>query len=677
MATATWALPGDDLDDFVLADAAAAAPSTAVPATYPIAIAGHPYKLELDSYGTGVRGVTYRRTTLDAFRQAADQSATPGEQSRSTDGYWLRSERTWLYGSGQLLFDSLDDGVDNLIRRQRWLNNWNCEPDTVEGLKMLRRKETVIALVNASPAAPGLTVAAGAYTYVQAIAGLYRVDSAGATLCTGFANTTTAVASDGATVWVATAIDATHIQFYSATAGSTFFTAMAAGSQVVPTNKTCQRLFYGNGFLLACCGDQIYSISTTGAVGTVIDTISTISSGLATISSVTCSTNTWYFSMSVAALDFPTPIYKLSVDSSGAFGKVSVALPILGPTEVVACIKVIGQTMLVGTSKGFRVATIDSSGNLTVGALIPVVSDDTSGAPSFGVTEFARFGSKVVASYASTREPFSDSIDSSFKAGRPENGTIVIDLGLFVTTLQPSWWFWWRNATDTATTSCFIAEHKTTPILIERNQFNVLTSSNLISPCAFVTSWVSYGLDASKSFIDITLYHDTLVTGDSIKVYYQAEDSSTWTLAGTSQQVGTITNPDPFQIQVSSRRLRFAFVMVAGSISQSTTPRVRRWELRAFPAPKLTDEIMLPVILHDRVLTGEEEIIAADFDTRAEYDYLAGLAQAGTVVLFQEGTHTEQVKVSKLELQPSKFSMGTDGGYRHYQGICLVRLLSL
>lgn len=669
MTTLTWAKPGDDLDDFVLADSAAAAPSTSVPATYPIAIDGHPYKLELDSYGTGIRGVTYRRTTLDAFRQAQDQSATPGEQSRSTEGYWLRSERSFLYGAGQLLFDSIDDGVDNLIRRQRWLDNWNCEPDVVEGLKMLRLD------AGTTYTAPGtstvtydrgnLAVQAGAYTYVvHFFDGTYNVlriqPGVGVTVCTGLTDQPRAIASDGYNVWVLTLPTSLTVKWYSTLAGSSVFAALGAGG----TGASPGTALFANGFLLATYHGVVFSTDAAGAL-TIIDTVSTVSGVEVNCFAAAATTTHWYFAFTSTS-DFQTTVWKLGLDSSGAFTKLSVALPPLDGNEKVQALHAVGgDTMLIGTTKGFRLAAVDSSGNLTPGPRVDVGA---------GVTSFAKYNGKVVAAFRTDSNL--NAIDSSLQAGS-QAGLIMIDVSLAVTTLQPVWWYWWRKLASEPAFAMYVGQNVTAPVIISDFTVYTLATANLITPCSLVTSWVSYGLDADKSFIDVVVVHDALATGDTIAVYYQIEDSTTWNLIGTSQQVGTITNPDPFLVTASSRRLRFAFVMVAGSSSQSTTPRIRRWELRAFPAPKLTDEIMLPVILHDRLLVGDQEVVAAECDTRAEYDFLQALAQSGQIVIFQEGSHTEQVKVSKLELQPVKFSMDTDSGYRFYQGICMVRLLSL
>jgi hypothetical protein len=674
MTAPDWVLPGDALDDMQLSDVLASALATDVPATYPIAIGGRAFSMEVEQY---------RRRTLQSVRSAIDSSATGGEQSLSTEGYWRRSQRRWVYGTGQTLFDIADDGVDNLIQRQRYLNAWNCEPDTdtTEGIRMLRGVANDISKTNATPNAPGLSVAAGDYTYVRSTdTNIYRVDSSGATACTGLAEFPSAVASDGYTVWAATIIDTTHIKFYSLTAGGTVFVALGAGSQVVATNKTCGRLFYGNGFLLAACGDEIHSVSVNGTLGAVIDTFTPVSNFNAVPLSITCSTNTWYFTSYVAAVsDFPTPIYKLQIDTTGVFGKLSVALPSLGPTECIVAIKVIGNVILIGTTLGFRIGQLGSDGNINgPGPLIPVVPSTTSGSPNFGVTEFARFGNKIVASYACGSEPFADNIDSTFKNGRTTNGSIMIDLGRFVDVLQPAWWYWWRDTIDDGfTASCFICEHKTTPVLAARNYFHVIGTTNLITPCAFITSWVSYSLDADKTFVDLEVFHDPLVAGDKVALYAQYEDETTWALIGTSQQVGTITNPDPFPLRQSSRRVRFAFLLTAGSAAQSTTPRVRRWQMRSFPDPILTDEIICPVILGSDLQVGEDEAKHAYRNAQDDFDFLHSLVGSGGVTLYQEGSATLQVKLDRLELQPAKYEIAPDSGYRFYQGFCLVRMLTL
>jgi len=642
-----------------------------IPSTAPLSIGGRMF----------VHDVTqYRRRTLDAVRSAIDQSATGGEQSLATDGYWRRSERRWIYGSGQVVFDSADLGADSTIQRQRYLNGWNCEPDTdtLEGVRMIRRSATTISQTNCIPIGPGSSVAYGNFTYIlDRTNTLNRVSTAGTTVCTGFiaGDTPHAVATDGFTVWVMCFVGGfTHVRIYSAN-GGTVFSALAAGSQLVPNGMFMARLFYGNGFLLLTLNTTIYSVSVTGSIGTALDTITPVSNNFVGISCITCSSSAWFFTLAIpSANDLPTGIYKISIDSTGVFGKTSSALPAPGPTEVINVAKVIGSVMLIGTTKGFRLGTLDSADNITVGPLIPVVTSDTTGSFYAGVTEFARFGPRIIASYQSAGEPFADGVASTFKAGGATNGTIIIDIGRFVDIMQPAWWFWWRKTTESS--ACFVCENLTNPIVAEFNHYYVLGTTNLVTPCSWITSWVTASMDYPKTFVDLVIAHDALAAGDSVAVYSQVEDAgTTWVLLGTSSTTGATSAT--FPIAVSSTRMRFGFVMTAASAGQATTPRMRRWQLRLIPDPVLTEEIIAALLLHEEVIVGEAASAEFHQDTLEAFNYIENLINNVAVTTVVDGSTTDQVKMDKLEMQPSEFALNTDGSYKGYQGFLIVRMLTL
>lgn len=66
------------------------------PAYLPVAIAGHQYLIDLNSYN---------RETVDTIRQQSDTSTEPGEQSLSPLGLWWRSQESWHHGAGQPFLD--------------------------------------------------------------------------------------------------------------------------------------------------------------------------------------------------------------------------------------------------------------------------------------------------------------------------------------------------------------------------------------------------------------------------------------------------------------------------------------------------------------------------------------------------------------------------------------------
>jgi hypothetical protein len=676
-----WPLPGIDLADAVLAGAFGSALQTDVPTLYPVAINGMPFKVEVNQV---------RRRTLDALRTAAFQGSTPSEASLSTEAAWLRSQRTWRYGAGLITADNQDDGLDNPLLSQRYLDSWNMEPDrSGEGISMMRRASTLTAGVTGTPIRCGQAVSVGPDTFAIIGNDVQRITTSGHTVCTGMgAEVPKAVASDGYTVWIVTQVDATHVRMWTTSSGSTVFSAMGA-SVVVTSANVNYNLFYGNGLLLLTLNLTLYSVSSAGALGTAIDTISTVSANTsAFVHKITCSATFFYFAISTPSIsNLPYAIYKISVDNTGAFTKFTAAAPSLGPSENVGPILVEKNSiMLIGTNRGFRVGDIDANGNLSVGPLVRITDSESIGmtAPSFGVTSFTRFQDKILASWSviTESERYSDGVSSIFynNVSQLQCGLIEIDLGRFTADLVPAWWFWWRETTvDGAfTMRATVAENASNPIVFQFDRYYMLGTTNLISPCSLITSWYTFGMDPNKTFVDIEFFHDALATGDTIQVYYQVDDDPDWNLTGTSNISGTYSISSPVPLSVNTRRMRFGFILTAGDITQLTTPRLRRFQLRAFPTPTRTEEIILPLIVHDAIRVGEDEKQDVVVDTRGAYDALNLLVKRGQPVYYQEGDRTYLVKVDKLELQPDHWSMdpGT-GQYRFYQGYIVTRLLTL
>ena len=86
-----------------------------VPGLFPVAIAGHPYKIELREY---------ERSTLDVIRQQADQSNVPSERSFNPYALWRRSLETWHHGAGQDNIDLQDESDPARFRSSKGIDPW-------------------------------------------------------------------------------------------------------------------------------------------------------------------------------------------------------------------------------------------------------------------------------------------------------------------------------------------------------------------------------------------------------------------------------------------------------------------------------------------------------------------------------------------------------------------------
>jgi len=96
--------------------------------------------------------------------------------------------------------------------------------------------------------------------------------------------------------------------------------------------------------------------------------------------------------------------------------------------------------------------------------------------------------------------------------------------------------------------------------------------------------------------------------------------------------------------------------------------KLTRWNLKAAVAPRRSELIVLPVVLHDMVTVGGSATQMVPVEAWDEYAFLRGLVQSGEVVIYQEGSRREQVKVENIQLEGHKLSRDNDA----VQGVCTV-----
>lgn len=105
----------------------------------------------------------------------------------------------------------------------------------------------------------------------------------------------------------------------------------------------------------------------------------------------------------------------------------------------------------------------------------------------------------------------------------------------------------------------------------------------------------------------------------------------------------------------------------------SSTPRLERWRLQAFPIVPPVQEFIVPLIIHERTLTGAGQ---GQLRRVALQDVIDELVDAWAVkapVEYSEGTRSWRVRIEQFELQGSKFPPDSDG----IEGLFVVRLVTV
>lgn len=597
--------------------------SERVPGFLPVALSGHEYLIDPRQY---------RRRTVPATREAIDQSAEAGEQSLNPSGLWRRSQSDWSLGAGQEFFDRPDS-----VRNRFWSSK-GVDPWTRYGLSMLastsRRRstaETNLAL---------LSVTVSGTTY------LYFAD--GSDL--GFVTDPTAAA------WSATTIDAGGDIADLATDGRYVYVArsgaalqrsvIGAGTMAAFGASEPTLVAVANGRLIVAVANALKELDNAGAVAS---TILTHLNADFTWTAVSPAPNGIYAGGNAGDR---AEVYRITVDTST--GGLAVPIPAcsLPPGETLndLCFDPGSErAMLLATSAGLRLAVIDDNGGLSYGPPIEVDGGVGTVDPQ---GRFVFFG-------------WSDFDATSTGLGRA-------DLSVTTQPLVPAW------STDLmAATQGDVAAIATAG---GRRYFAVDgvgfygQDTTKVATAEMRAGWLDYGTVDRKVLSSFDLRHDALAGSVAASLHLEADDTAsggTHVDVGTSDAAGSFGPTTPFGAgQGRAERVQVHLEFARGD-DTTAGPTLRRWTLRAIPAPTRTDEIILPIILRTKVAArnGADE----PFEVLDEFLFLKGLEEAGAAVTYQEGTSTYQVKVDQIEVQPEKW---TDDG-TFFESLLMVRLLTV
>lgn len=316
-----------------------------------------------------------RRETATFRRDRVDTERNPGEQSLDS-GYWLRSQASWHYGSGISSAEPLEvSDAESQFRYERGggVNPWSAGEltllnDTEQKFASTGSNQQLIGVDTGVLHADGTTV-----TYVT-------TSSTSTVTWGGSTNPITSLASDGAKYYVA---NSTGI--YSGTLPS------SAGSLIWNTGNT-SLVRWVKSRLMAAVGAALYELTGTGP---------TLPTALFTHPA---SGWTWTdfaegpTSIYVSGYSGDTSIvYKIGVNSTTSTVTLNqpVVVAELPRGEIVKSLySYIGTYLVIGTSKGVRIALINDDGSLTFGPRIVESSDGCLDAVADGSFVYVTMGTK-------------------------------------------------------------------------------------------------------------------------------------------------------------------------------------------------------------------------------------------------------------------------------------------
>lgn len=588
----------------------------------------------------------FQRETSDFRRQRVDTERNPGEQSLDS-GYWIRSQSSWHYGEGLTTAEPLE--VSDTEARFRYQRGGGVNPWTAGQLSLLH--DTTLRKVSAGSSQLLLGVDTGVIHADASTVTYLPLTGASAGITWGGSASVQSLTSNGAS-WFAGA--SAGIYSGSLPSGSGTHIYSASGQTLVRWAKSR---------LMATVDASVYEITnlspsaTPAALPTPLFTSpasgwkwTDIAEGPTAIylSGYTGDTST---------------IYKVAIDATTT--TVSLSQPVVVAEmprgEIVYSLySYVGTYLVVGTSKGVRVASMESNGSLTLGPVLISTSDGVKDTVAVGSYVFVTVGSKG---------------EAGDRVQRP--GLYRIDLG---TNLN-------NSALQFAHAADLVAPSGTTGYATQvttaggKLWFSVDSAGVFSESDGYVsTGWIEtgrirMGTVESKAWRDLRLLASEGSAG-VVTAFASSADStapSNWSaiisLSGSILDSTGLLNaafPSP------AANLYAAFELTRDA-STGGTPLMSGYQLRSVPAPRRSQLLSVPLLMFDYELARDGVRYGQKNAAYDRFQMLKDLERSSSTVVWRDYTTGEVAeayieRVSYARTTPPTRSVGGNGG------ICTVLL---
>jgi hypothetical protein len=589
-----------------------------VPDVFPVAIAGHPYMLDLKSNQFG-------RAFEPRLRDTSDDSNIPGEAALNSQGLWRRSQVSWHKGAGQRYADTAD-GIDT-----RFYKSKNVDPWTRGRLSLLKRTTNVLS--SAGTKLPMVVV--GSYLYVGDGNTLkFTSDPYASTV--SWTSVTTGAPASAAVETLATDGTKVYVSYnnngiYSSTAGSSSVSLMypSSGSAAYTFNA----MNYVKGRLLTAHDNEIH----TALTGTHTEYYAHVNTGFKWVG----------FAAGQGAIyaagyaGKTSIIYKITIKADATL---DVPLPAgeLPLGEVVTSITGYLGYILLGTSRGVRLCTSDDANNLLIGPVLESTTDVKCGVGSgkyiwYGWTNFDGTSTGL------------GRVDLSELNG-VNQPAYASDLMCDVQGAVLSVVNWGDYKIYSVSGHGVYTEHQTN-----------LADTGYIE----MGTW-RWGIPDRKygAFVDIT----TAPMEGQLLFSYKYDNGPYRNLAVFDVQTKTEGSRDAGADAFNEAAFKITFTKSEASLSAG--PVLTRWQMRAYAAPKRSELFSVPVLLHSKIRRFERDY---HMDVPWELNYLRDLVKNSNITTYQEGKETFKVLVENVQWVPADSSFVP----YEYDGTAVVTLRSL
>ena len=609
------------------------------------------------------------RATVDPIRQGFDTQGSPGEQSLNQAGVWKRTRNDWQLGAGQRDGDTPESGPRQYYKStgvNPWVKNeltllkdtqfiWGDTDDNLYMASATASNGTEWAYLCA-----GSDLVASDDQFATATANALSGNPLGGDII-GATKTQSAIASDGTNVYVA---GNGKIQKVTANA----VTGTTANTDVW-TLASVDGVWVANGYLLASVADRLTVLS----VGTAPSTNADIAS------SSFNQVDSWQTVVGTSVGIFAGgnqggqgKIYYIGInDSTAALNVPVIAAELPQGEKILSMAEYLGYVIL-GTNKGFRLATITGQGYLSYGPRVNITN---------GVQVFEPQGEHIWFGWKDYESPF-DPTTARGGLGR-------IGLSEWTDQLVPAY------ASDLMASGTGTDEDIQGVLTLTNNgtEMRVFSikgkgvyrehATNYVTTGSIDEGKFRWGISELKVAASVDLRHKALASGQSVVIQVESDDGNTGTV--TSDTTNSLTPGIQPILTSAETNIDGEYLIPTITLNTTTvtaTPTLYRWTLRAIPMPFVAEVLTLPVILTNHTRYDERDVYQDVYD---EYAYIKSLLESRTLVKFKMGAEEKTVYVSGVGYEPGSISQWSDAAqhhnpyerYRWVDGVLTVQLITV
>jgi len=617
----------------------------------PIKLGERNYNIDLAKMG---------RSTIDPIRQGFDTQGSPGEQSLNQAGVWKRTRNDWQLGAGQQDGDTPESGP------RQYYKSTGINPWVKNELSLLKDTNLTITDSGTNLYMAFAMVGTQEYGYVCTGSDVKPTDDS-------FTTTETAISNPAGGAIIGIASDGTNV-YVASTAGNKVqkISALAVTGSSANTDywtlTNVDGVWVANGYLLASVADRLTVLS----VGTAPSANADIAS------SSFNQVDSWETVIGTSVGIFAGgnqggqgKIYYIGInDSTAALNVPVIAAELPQGEKILSMAEYLGYVVL-GTNKGFRLASITGQGYLSYGPRVDITN---------GVQVFEPQGEHMWFGWKDYDSPFD---------GTTRGGLGRIGLSEWTDQLVPAYasdLMASGSGTDAAVQGVATFTRSGTEIRafsISGKGVYVEHATNYVTTGSIDEGRFRWGISELKVAASVDLRHKALASGQSVAIKVDSDDGNTGTV--TSDTTDSLTPGIQAILTSAEANIDGEYLIPTITLNTTTvtaTPTLYRWTLRAIPMPFVAEVLSLPVILTNHTEYDKRDVYQDVYD---EYSYIKSLLESRTLVKFKMGAEEKTVYVAGVAYEPGSIGQWSDAAqhlypyerYRWVDGVLTVQLITV